>query len=521
VPEGLERLKMPKLSLEKELLRRQTFLGPSLSTHYNQPLVIEQGKGTFLFDYRGQAFLDCVNNPASLGHSHPHVVKAASEQLIKLNTNTRYVYPELADYAEALTKTLPPNLTVCFFVNSGSEANDLALRMVKQYTKQSDIVCIQGGYHGHTGELIKISPYKYEGKGGFAPPETTWKVPCPDVFRGVHRNDPKPGESYAAYVEKTVDEIRAKGRKPAAFFCEGMLSTAGYIALPPGYLPNVYKAIRGAGGVCVSDEVQSGFARAGENKMWGFQLSGVQPDVVTMGKPMGNGFPLAAVVTTKEIADSFANGMEYFNTFGGGPVAMRVGKAVLQAIESDGILDNVDQVGKYFKKRLTDLCKKHEMAGNVRGSGLFLGLELVKSKASLTPASAETDWIVEAARCRGVLLGTDGLANNVLKIKPPLCFSREHADLVHDILDEIIPLIPKGTPEAIKASMKELKEDASWLNYVNSLVQSCGVGAGPTWRNQKAGPQSLHTWGGGGAMSVALASAVFGFCMGVIISRRV
>jgi len=328
VPEGLERLKMPKLSLEKELLRRQTFLGPSLSTHYNQPLVIEQGKGTFLFDYRGQAFLDCVNNPASLGHSHPHVVKAASEQLIKLNTNTRYVYPELADYAEALTKTLPPNLTVCFFVNSGSEANDLALRMVKQYTKQSDIVCIQGGYHGHTGELIKISPYKYEGKGGFAPPETTWKVPCPDVFRGVHRNDPKPGESYAAYVEKTVDEIRAKGRKPAAFFCEGMLSTAGYIALPPGYLPNVYKAIRGAGGVCVSDEVQSGFARAGENKMWGFQLSGVQPDVVTMGKPMGNGFPLAAVVTTKEIADSFANGMEYFNTFGGGPVAMRVGKAV-------------------------------------------------------------------------------------------------------------------------------------------------------------------------------------------------
>lgn len=485
-------------SLARELTRRKHFLGPSFSTHYTNPLVLSYGRGTFLFDIRGQAFLDCVNNPASLGHCHPAVVEAASEQLGVLNTNTRYVYPQLADYAQALTATLPSKLHVCFFVNSGSEANDLALRMAKQHTKQQDVLCVDGGYHGHTATLVNISPYKFKGKGGFPCPDTTQVLPCPDLYRGQYASHPDPAAAYAKSVEEGVQQIVAKGRKPAAFFCEGVLSTAGYIPLPDGYLEAAYKAVRAEGGLCISDEVQSGFGRAGEGKMWGFQLAAAEPDIVTMGKPMGNGFPLAAVVTTPEIAASFANGMEYFNTFGGGPVAMRVGSAVLHSMAQDRLLENVLLVSRRLLSGLQRLCRKHPLAGDARGSGLFLGLELVRD-AQKTPATEETSYLVEAARLKGVLLGADGPGNNVLKIKPPLCISEAHVDLLLTTLDEILSSMPSLPPHQLKEAAEAMEEDLVALRRVQTVVRKHGVGAGKTWqaevgRTGPPQPKRTRTW---------------------------
>ena len=239
---------------------------------------------------------------------------------------------------------------------------------------------VDGAYHGHTGDLIEISPYKFDGKGGFPKPATTHKVPIPCMYRGAHRADPNAGVAFAAYAKTAVEQIVREGRKPCAWFCEGVLSTAGYVPLPEGYLKEVYKHIRAEGGVCVSDEVQSGFGRVGSGKMWGFELQDVVPDIVTMGKPMGNGFPLAAVVTRVEIARAFANGMEYFNTFGGGPVAMRVGSAVLQAIHQDGLLGHVDAVGVYMQQRLRALMSKHAVLADVRGAGLMIGVEIVRDR---------------------------------------------------------------------------------------------------------------------------------------------
>ncbi|EKX33447.1 hypothetical protein GUITHDRAFT_90739 [Guillardia theta CCMP2712] len=421
----MSRISFRSKELENQISRRKAFLGPSLSTHYHNPILVERGRGTFLIDFRDQAFLDFVNNPASLGHCHPHVVRAAAEQLAQLNTNTRYVYAELTDYAEQLTRLFPEKLHVCFFVNSGSEANDLALRIARAHTKAQDFIVMEGAYHGHTEELIKISPYKFDGKGGFPQPANVWKVPVPDMFRGDHRSDSNPARSYALHVKTALDKMKTSGKRPAAFICEGMLSTAGYHPLPPRYLKQVYELVREEGGVCISDEVQSGFGRAGEGKMWGFELGDAVPDIVTLGKPMGNGFPLAAVVTTKELAASFANGMEYFNTFGGSTAAMRVGQAVLEIRRKrDREEERRRAVGRHLKKELNKLRDRHECIGDVRGSGLFLGLEFVRDKSSCLPAPGLTTYVVEASRCRGLLLGSDGIHNNVLKIKPPLCLSR-------------------------------------------------------------------------------------------------
>lgn len=474
--------------IEDALEQRRMFLGPSFSTHYANPIVVRRGKGAVLFDDRGQGFIDVVNNPACVGHCHPLPVRAAAAQMARLNTNTRYVYPELANYARQLSDTLPDGLHVCYFVNSGSEANDLALRMAKAYTKQADVVVVDGAYHGHTHEVVKISPYKYEGKGGFPQPDTTHKVPIPCMYRGKHRNDSNPGAAYAEYARRAVDDIAEKGRKPAAFFCEGVLSTAGYVPLPKGYLRDVYRYIRAQGGVCVSDEVQSGFGRSGSGKMWGFELQDVVPDIVTMGKPMGNCFPLAAVVTRVEIAQAFANGMEYFNTFGGGPVAMRVGSAVLQAIREDNVLAHVEDVGPYLLSLLRALQDKHKCIGDVRGAGLFIGVELVRGDGSQEPAPEIADWVSEASRARGVLLGTDGKYHNVLKVKPPLCISRHQIDLIVTVMDEVLSSMPSVGTDALRklaGDPRSFEEDAASLSRVRMLIKRHGVGAGPTWEGNQ------------------------------------
>ena len=423
----------------EEILRlRARHLGPSLSVSYRAPLKIVRGEGAYLFDETGRAYLDCVNNVCHVGHAHPRVAEAACRQTAALNTNTRYLHDHLVDYAVRLTATLPDPLRVCFFVNSGSEANDLALRLARAHTGGTDVVVLDGAYHGNLSSLIEISPYKFDGPGGTGAPPHTHVVPMPDPYRGPYRrDDPGAGAKYAAHVGEAVETVRVSGRRLAAFFAEPIPGCGGQVVPPEGFFREAFAHVRAAGGVCVADEVQVGFGRVGSH-FWAFETHGVVPDVVTMGKPIGNGHPMAAVVTTPEIAASFANGMEYFNTFGGNPVSCAVGLAVLDVIADEGLQANARRVGAYLTKRLTDLMTRHSLVGDVRGRGLFLGVELVRDRATLEPAAEEAAEVVERAKERGVLLSTDGPLHNVLKIKPPLVFSTADADRLADTLDAVL-----------------------------------------------------------------------------------
>ncbi len=417
---------------------RRQHLGPSLSISYKEPLKIVRGQGQYLFDEDGRAYLDAVNNVPHVGHSHPHVVAAGQRQMALLNTNTRYLHDYLVEYAERLTATLPDPLNVCYFVCTGSEANELALRMARACTRQRDVIVFDSAYHGNTSALIDISPYKFDGPGGEGAPPHTHKVPTPDGYRGPYKyNDPQAGEKYARRVAQAIENIRQQGRGVAAFFAESLPGVGGQIVLPPGYLQAAYRHVRAAGGLCVADEVQIGFGRVGTH-FWGFETQGVTPDIVTMGKPMGNGHPLAAVVTTPEIATAFNTGMEYFNTYGGNPVSCAIGLAVLDVIETENLQEHARQVGEHLQNRLRALMNEHAIIGDVRGLGLFIGVELVQDQKRLSPAAAEAAAIVEEMKTRGILISVDGPLHNVLKIKPPLVFTRENADFLADTLDEIL-----------------------------------------------------------------------------------
>lgn len=420
------------------LAARRDRLGPSLSVSYHDPLEIVRGEGQYLFDRAGARYLDCVNNVCHVGHCEPRVVAAGQRQLAVLNTNTRYLHESILEYARRLTATLPPELSVCYFVNSGSEANELALRLARTHTGARDVVVLEHGYHGNTQALIDVSHYKFAGRGGQGAPETTHVVPLPDPYRGSHKGyEAASGAAYARHVEAAWERVIASGRRPAAFLAESISGCGGQVVFPAGYLAGAYAATRAVGGVCIADEVQVGFGRVGR-AFWGFELQGVVPDIVTLGKPIGNGHPMAAVVTTPEIAASFANGMEYFNTFGGNPVSCAIGLAVLDVIEGDGLQAHAREVGTHFINRLRELGTRHDLVGNVRGEGLFIGVELVRDRATLEPAAAEADAVVEAMRHRGILLSTDGPHHNVIKIKPPLVFTRENADEVVAALDEVL-----------------------------------------------------------------------------------
>ncbi|GIV60060.1 MAG: hypothetical protein KatS3mg043_1149 [Rhodothermaceae bacterium] len=420
-----------------DLLRlRARLLGPSLSLSYRTPLKIVRGAGAYLFDETGRAYLDCVNNVCHVGHCHPRVVEAACRQMATLNTNTRYLHDAIVEYAERLTATLPEPLRVCFFVNSGSEANDLALRLARAYTGGTDVVVLDGAYHGNLSSLIDLSPYKFDGPGGAGKPPHTHVVPMPDPYRGPYRRDGA-GAKYAAHVKEAVEDIAAAGRRLAAFFAEPILSCGGQIVPPEGFFRDAYAHVRAGGGVCVADEVQVGFGRVGSH-FWAFETHGVVPDIVTMGKPIGNGHPLGAVVTTPAIAAAFTNGMEYFNTFGGNPVSCTVGLTVLDVIAEEGLQARARRVGAYLTDRLRGLMDRHPLIGDVRGRGLFLGVELVRDRATLEPAAAEAAEVVERAKERGVLLSTDGPLHNVLKIKPPLVFSEADADRLAGTLDAVL-----------------------------------------------------------------------------------
>ncbi len=417
---------------------RREHIGQSLSVSYKKPLKIVRGFMKYLYDDTGRAFLDGVNNVPHVGHSHPRVVEAVQRQLSVLNTNSRYLHDNLARFAERLTAKCPPPLSVCFIVNSGSEANDLALRMARQYTNKSDMIVVDGAYHGHLTSLIEISPYKFAGKGGAGRPPRTQVVPVPDLFQGAYRyGDRDAGIHYAADVDKAIENIRREGRGPAGYIAESLLSCGGQIVLPDGYLREVYKRVRAAGGVCIADEVQVGFGRVGTH-FWGFETQGVVPDIVTMGKPIGNGFPLAAVVTTPQIADAFANGMEYFNTYGGNPVACAAGLAVLDVIEQERLQENALETGLYLQAGLERLKEKHAVIGDVRGRGLFIGFELVTDRRTQGRGTPQAAYIAERMREEGILVSTDGPFKNVIKIKPPICFAKPEADLFLATLADIL-----------------------------------------------------------------------------------
>jgi len=408
---------------------RKDVLGPSLSLSYNQPLNIVRGEGAYLIDQSGRAFLDCVNNVSHVGHCHPRVVEAGVAQMRTLNTNTRYLNRLLTDYAQRLAAKLPDPLDTVFFVNSGSEANELALRLARTHTGRRDVAVLDVAYHGTTTSLIDLSPYKHDRKGGSGRPEWVHVAPMPDPYRGLHRGE----ESGALYAGEVASALACANGNAAAFIAESALGCGGQIILPPGFLKAAYEHARSLGAVCIADEVQTGMGRAGSH-FWMFETQGVVPDIVSIGKPIGNGHPMAAVVTTREIAQSFANGMEYFNTFGGNPVSCAIGMAVLDVIEDEGLQSHSAKMGTMLKRAFEDMAERYDLIGDVRGQGLFLGIELVTDRDTREPASDQAKQVVNTLRSRGILMSTDGPDDNVLKIKPPIVFPEHEASrLVEEI----------------------------------------------------------------------------------------
>lgn len=415
---------------------RKQHLGKSLSLQYNTPIKMVRGAGQYLMDQYAQKYLDTVNNVAHVGHEHYSVVKAGQEQMALINTNSRYLHENINALAKELIATLPKELNVLHFVNSGSEANELAIRMAKAYSGERDIVASEVGYHGNTNMCVDISSYKFDGKGGKGAPEYTHIFPIPDAFRGKYRGE-NTADNYALEVENQIKKIQDKGRNVAAFIIEPIISCGGQVELPEGFLKQAYSYTREAGGLCISDEVQVGCGRMGKT-FWGFQLHDVVPDIITIGKPLGNGHPVAAVACTQEVADKFANGMEYFNTFGGNPVSCTIAAEVLRTVKNEALQQNALEVGNYLKSELKALQDQFPIIGDVRGQGLFLGIELVDK--NMNPLAEHTNYLANRMKDHGILMSVDGPDHNVLKIKPPLVFTKENANellhYLHKILNE-------------------------------------------------------------------------------------
>ena len=403
---------------EQTLAARSRLLGRNLSVAYRDPVKIVRGEMQYLYDDEGRRYLDAYNNVAHVGHCHPHVVAAGAEQMRTLNTNTRYLHDLILRYAEQLIATLPDRLSVCYFVNSGSEANELALRLARAHTKARDLIVLEHAYHGNTTTLIDISPYKHDRPGGSGAPSWVHTVSWKD----------------ATQVAEAIARVRVEGKDLCGFIAESMPSVAGQIVLPTDYLRDAYETVRAAGGVCIADEVQTGYGRIGTH-FWAFEHYNVIPDIVALGKPIGNGHPIGAVITTPEIADSFNNGMEFFSTFGGNTVSCAIGLAVLQVVQEEQLQQHALAVGNHLLEGLKELQRHHEIIRDVRGSGLFIGVELSKDDK---PATVEAETIVNQMRDKGILLGTDGPDHNVLKIRPPMPFSHADADLLLGVLGRAI-----------------------------------------------------------------------------------
>jgi 4-aminobutyrate aminotransferase-like enzyme len=417
---------------------RRAHVGANVRHSYRAPLRVVRGWMQYLFDETGRRYLDAYNNVPHVGHAHPVVVAAVQQQLAVLNTNTRYLQDVHAEYVEQLLATLPAALSVCYLTASGSEATELALRLARARTGCRDLLVLDAAYHGHTTTAVDISPYKHEGPGGEGAPPWVHKTPLPDLYRGLYRApDPDAGRKYAAAVGAHIDEIRRTGRGLCGYIAETCPSVGGQLMLPQGYLAEVYRLVRAAGGVAIADEVQTGLGRIGTH-FWAFEAHGVVPDLVVMGKPLGNGYPMGGVVTTPEIAAAFDTGMEFFSTFGGSSGACAAGLATLRATLDERLMEHARAVGDHLLDALRSLQSRHPSVGDVRGSGLFLGVELVSSRETRVPAAAEASFVVNRMRELGVLTGTDGPDHNVVKIRGPMPLTVSDGDLLVASLDRAL-----------------------------------------------------------------------------------
>jgi 4-aminobutyrate aminotransferase-like enzyme/Ser/Thr protein kinase RdoA (MazF antagonist) len=427
--------------LKEQLKRRHKYLGKRLSLFYKNPLHVERGEGAILYDANGRAFVDAYNNVTSVGHCHPHVVNAINRQASALGTNTRYVYSILADYAERLQGTMQGNLSCCIMVNSGSEANDIAWQISTMLTGNRGGIVMEHAYHGITEAIVALSP---EGVGAMAPDNAervarhVRTLIAPEIYRGPWRKGEKGlADKYAADADRAIAELDAAGYGTASLMVDTSFCSNGIPDVPKGYLKKVAAKVRAAGGMIIADEVQYGFGRPGTH-MWGYEYHGVRPDIVTIGKPVGDGFPLGVVVTTPEILREFMDRTGLFSTFGGNPVACAAGLAVLDVIEHENLLENCRITSEHMKAGLTELMDRHECIGDVRGHGFVTGVEIVSDREARTPDAPMQISIMNRMRELGVLTGREGHDGNVFKIRPPMVFSRDNADTLVTAMDQAI-----------------------------------------------------------------------------------
>lgn len=426
---------MPKVSIDEQLLaRRRRLLGPAYRLFYDEPFHPVRGEGVWLYDKAGTPWLDAYNNVACVGHSHPQVVDAIARQAATLNTHTRYLHEGVLDYAERLLATMPEALSHATFTCTGSEANDLAMRIATAHTQGSGLIVTQFAYHGVTSALACASP----SLGQYVQLGAHVRLVAPPSG-----GDAQTGSRFADGVRAAIADLQANGIKPAALLVDTVFSSDGVFTAPAGFLREAVEAIRAAGGVFIADEVQPGFGRTGE-AFWGFMRHGVVPDIVTMGKPMGNGHPVAGVAVKPEVMRAFGQASRYFNTFGGNPVSMAAASAVLDVLTQEGLQRNALEVGHYLRERLLGLGQRHPQIGEVRGAGLFMGVELVTDRGTRAPATALAALVVNRLRQRQVLLSATGPHAHVLKIRPPLVFRREHADFLVERLDAVLNDIHQG-----------------------------------------------------------------------------
>ncbi len=415
--------------IERLLERRQQVLGKHLAHFYRNPVHLERGRGAWLYGPDGTPYLDAYNNVPTVGHCHPQVVKAIARQTAVLNTNTRYIYRNILDYAERLVSTLPDHITVCAFVNSGSEANDIAWRIARHISGNDGAIIVENAYHGITEAIKALSP-----RGVPLEPHVRTLL-TPNPYRGRYRaGEPDLAEKYAADADRAIADLAAAGRQPAAFMIDSAFVSNGSPDVPEGYLTAVAAKVRAVGGLIIADEVQAGFGRSGSH-LWGHAAHGLHPDIVTMGKPVGNGFPLGVVATTADILNSFVGKVGLFSTFGGNPVACAAGMAVLDVIEDEALIANAGETGSYLRAGIRGLMDRYPIIGNVSGRGLLAGVDLVRDRVTLEPAVPETVALINRMREARVLIGKGGDHGNVLKIRPPLAFRREHADILLEALE--------------------------------------------------------------------------------------
>lgn len=421
------------------LERRARLLGPNVQTFYADPVHLVRGEGVWVWDADGRRYLDCYNNVPHVGHCHPRVVEAICRQASTLNTHTRYLHEGILDYVEKLTATFAPPLSTAILTCTGSEANDIALRIAQAVTGKTGIIATDHTYHGNTMAVSQLSRTN-------PPPGGAWNnyrfVPAPDSYRplgGVA--GPAHAQAFAAEIEKAIASLEKDGHGFAALIICPYFANEGFPDLPAGWLDAAVAAVRKAGGIVIADEVQPGFGRLGSH-MWGHQRAGFAPDVVTLGKPMANGHPVGGVVTSADFMAAFRKGFRYFNTFGGNPVSAAAAMATLQVIEDEGLMRNAADVGAYAVAGLQRLAERHAAIGDVRGAGLFFGAEMVLDRAAKTPATAYTKRLANEMRQRGVLLNFLGIHYNTLKIRPPMPFTTANADLMLETLDEVLSRVP-------------------------------------------------------------------------------